>query len=121
MAVSVDEEVDIGMRFQILFRVQYQMLTVLTQINGLVSLLVRLITMPCPVESEPHSPTRMNGVEQFLAGWIMEHAAQQLELYVGVAQSVTMSQEEYLVVYLDGRRLPVQNDTTLFLQVSVGP
>ena len=51
----------------------------------------------------------------------MEDAPDDFETLIGVAQSVAMSQEEYLTVYLCGQGLLMQDNTTFLLQILVGP
>ena len=51
----------------------------------------------------------------------MENPSDELERLVGVAQSVSMSQEEHFSVNLGGQRLFVKDDTTLLFQLVVGP
>ncbi len=41
--------------------------------------------MLCPVQSQCHSPTRMDGIKQTLASAVVEHRLQELELLVGIA------------------------------------
>ena len=63
----------------------------------------------------------MEGRECPLADAVVEDALKQLETLVGVAQPVTVGQEEYLAVNLRRLRLLMQDDTALLLQVFVGP
>ena len=119
--MTVDEVVDVGMVAHILLGIEHQMLFVLTQIDRLVALLMSLIAMTGPIQSEPHAPAGMHAIEQPLAGGVMEHTAQELEFHVGVTQSVAMGQIEYLIVNLDGGWLTVQNNATFLLQIAIGP
>ena len=74
-----------------------------------------------PVQSQSHSPARVDGIQEALAGTVVEHSLQKLKLLVGIAQSVTMGKEEYLVVNLNGLRSVVYNHATLFFQVAISP
>ena len=51
----------------------------------------------------------------------MEDCPDEFETFIRVAQSVAMSQEEYLTVDLCGQRLLMQYDATLLLQIIVSP
>ncbi len=68
-----------------------------------------------PVQSQSHAPTWVKSIEQSLASTVVEHRLQELKLLVRVTKSITVCQEEYLVVYLHGLRLVVNDDSTLFL------
>ena len=63
----------------------------------------------------------MKGREKMLAKAVMEDRANDLERLAGVAQAVAMCQIEYLSVELYGLWLLVEYDTTLALQVVIGP
>ena len=51
----------------------------------------------------------------------MEDCPDEFETLVGVAQSVAMSQEEYLTVDLCSQRLLMQYHATFLLQIIIGP
>ena len=63
----------------------------------------------------------MHEVEQPLTGAVVEDFPEQLEFCVVVAQSVTMRQEEYLSVDLCRDGLLVDDESTLVVQVAIGP
>ena len=51
----------------------------------------------------------------------MEDGTNHLERLVGVAHAVTMSQKELMTIDFSCFRLLMQNDTTLLLQIVIGP
>ena len=63
----------------------------------------------------------MNKVEQTLAEAVVENAPKQLELDRRVAKPITMGKEKDLVANLRGKRLTMENDAALLLQIAVGP
>ena len=74
-----------------------------------------------PIQSQSQSPARVDGIQEALAGAVVEHCLQKLEFLVGVAQSVTMGKEENLVVDFNGLRFVVHYHATLFFQVAIRP
>ena len=56
-----------------------------------------------------------------MADFITEHATDELELLVRIAQTVAMCHEEHLTVDLCGERLLVKNHTAFLLQVAIHP
>ena len=51
----------------------------------------------------------------------MKHPSQELELQIGVAQTVTMSQEKHLSIDFRGQGLSVQDDATFLFQIAISP
>ena len=51
----------------------------------------------------------------------MKHPTQKFELFVGIAQSVAMSQIEQFAVYVNGHRLIMHDNTTLFCEILLAP
>ena len=121
MAVTIDEEVDVWMRLQVFLRVEHQMLAVLTHVGWFLAVGTLQTRVFGPMSSELHAPPRVHEVEQALAGAVVEHPAQELELAVGVAESVAMCQVEHLTIDIGGQRLAMQDDAAFLFEVSVGP
>ena len=121
MTVSIDKDIDIRVILDVFLGIENQVFTLLTH-KGL-----NTITLVCqsrmlgPRQSEPHTPTGMEGREKMLAKAVMEDRANDLERLAGVAQAVAMCQIEYLSIELYGLWLLVEDDTTLALQIFVGP
>ena len=100
VAMTEYKIVAIGVMLHVLLGIFYQVFLVLAEIRHLLTILSLQSAVFGPVESQCHSPAWMYGVEQNLTGAVVEHLAQQLELMVWVAQTVTMSKEEDLAVDL---------------------
>ena len=121
MAVAIDEEVDVGMRLKVLLRVEYQMLAVLTHVGRLLAVYALQARVLCPTLSELHAPPRVYEVEQALTGAVVEHPPQELELPVGIAETVAVCEVEHVAIDVGGERLPVEDDAAFLLEVAVGP
>ena len=121
MPMSIDVVVDVGVGLHVFFRVTDEVLALFTQIGGLTSIGMFDARMFGPVESQLHAPPRMHEVEHPLAGFVVEHLAQELELRIGIAESVAVGKIEHAVVDLDGAGLAVQDDAAFLLQIAVGP
>ena len=121
MAMAIDEVVDIGMILDIFLRIEHEMLTVFSHVGRLLAVRPLQPRVLGPVQSEPHAPAGMYGRKHPLAHGRMEDAANELKRLTWVAQSVAVGQEEHLSIDLCRFRLLVQDDTTLLLQIIVGP
>ena len=121
MTMSIDKDIDIRVILDVFLGIENQVFTLLTH-KGLNTIaLVCQSRMLGPRQSEPHTPTGMEGREKVLADAIMEDGTDKLERLAGVAQAVAMGQIEYLSIELYGLWLLVEDDTTLALQIFVGP
>ena len=121
MAVTVDEIVDVGMVFDVFLGEEHQVLTVLSHIVGFLAVGMLQTAVLRPGEAQPHAPAGVDGIEQFLAGAVVEHPLEELELLVGVAQTVAVGKEEHLAVNLGGDGCAVDNHAAFLLQIAVGP
>ena len=115
MAVAIDEEVDVGMRLKVLLRVEYQMFAVLTHVGWFLAVGTLQARMFCPALSELHAPPRVYEVEQSLTGAVVEHPPQELELPVGIAESVAVCEVEHVAIDIGREWLPVEDDAAFLL------
>ena len=113
MAVSEDEIVYLGMRFEIFLGIEHQVFSVLAHVRRLFAVNALHAAVLCPVKAEIYSPARMNSSEQ--------QPSQELELLVVVAQSVAVRKKEHLAVYLGYDFLSVHNHATLLFEVVAAP
>ena len=96
MTMSIDKDIDIRVILDVFLGIENQVFTLLTH-KGLNTIaLVCQSRMLGPRQSEPHTPTGMEGREKVLADAIMEDGTDKLERLAGVAQAVAMGQIEYL-------------------------
>ena len=121
VAVAIYEVVYVGMGLHVLLGVQHEVLALLAHVGRFHSVDALQARVLCPSESEPHAPSRMKRAEQYLAEAVVEHTLYELELAVGVAQSVTVRQIEHLVVYLDRLGTCMYYHSALVLQITVRP
>ena len=109
------------MALHILLGKAYQEFLVFAHIRLLLAIGTLQAAVLCPAQSRSKSPARMNGIQKALAGAVVEHCFQKFELLVRVAQSVAMTDKEYLVVDFYGLWLVVYYHTALFFQIAVCP
>lgn len=121
VSVAVDEEIDVGMAFQVFFGVEHQILLVLTHVVGFPAIDAFQSAMLGPVQSKFYAPARMYGGEERLQGPAVEHGTEEFELPVRVAQAVAVRQVELLAVYFRGEWFAVDDDAALRSQVVAAP
>ena len=109
------------MALHILFGKAYQKFLLFAHIRLFLAISTLQSAVLRPVQSQRQSPARMDGIQKALAGAVVEHCLQKLELLVWVAQSVAMGKEKYLVVNLNGLWLIVHNHAALFFQIAISP
>ena len=85
VAVTVDEEIDVGVILDIFLCKQYEMLASFAHIWRFLVVLTLQPTVLCPLHSKPHAPSRVNGREHHLAKAIVEQPPQQFKFLVGIA------------------------------------
>ena len=121
MAMAKDIIIDVGMGRHIVTCIFYKILLVFTHIRRFLSIGTLQPTFLCPLQSEPHSPTRMNHTEQTLTYGIMKNLTYKLKVQIRIAQSITMSKIEKLTVDINRLRLLMQHYATLLLQITIHP
>ena len=121
VAVSEHEVIYILVALHILLGKAYQEFLVFAHIRLLLAIGTLQAAVLCPVQSQRQSPAWMYGIQQPLAGTVVEHRLQELELLVRVTQAVTMGKEEHLVVNFHGLWFMVNDQSALFFQVAVCP
>ena len=121
MSMPIDEEIDIGMLLHIRFGEAHQRFLVLTHIGRFLSVFALQSAMLGPVETKGHAPSGMDSGEQALAQSVAEDRADEFELRVGVAQSISVVEEEHLAIELCGERLSVEHHTAFIGQITIGP
>ena len=121
VAVAIDEIVDVGMILNVLLGEEYKVFAVLTHIGRFLVVSPLQAAVLGPVKAEPHAPAGMEGREGPLTGAVVEDALDELETLVGIAQTVTMREEEDLTVEFGGFRLLVEDDTALLFKIAVSP
>ena len=121
MAMTIQKVIDIGVGAHILLCEAHQVLLILTHIGRFHAIDPLHPAVLRPSQAQLHAPPRMNKVEQTLAEAVVEDAPKQLELDRRVAKSITMGKEKDLVANLRGKRLTMENDATLLLQIAVSP
>ena len=121
VTVAVEEKVDVGVAADVVLGVEHEVLAVLAHVCGLFRAGVLQATVARPCQTELHGPTRMDGREETLADAVVEDGTYEAEFTVGIAQSVAVGEEERASVDFGGQRLPVDDDTTLLLEIAVCP
>lgn len=121
VAVAVDVTVDVRVGLHILLGVAHEIFLVLAHVWRFLAVGTLHAAHLCPFQSEPHAPARMYHAEEALAYAVVEHAADKLELMVGVAQSVAMGEIEHLAVDVHRLGLFMENHSTFLLQIAVHP
>ena len=121
VAVAIYEIVYVGMGLHVLLGVQHEVLALLAHVGRFHSVDTLEARVLSPSESEPHAPARMERTEQYLTEAVVEHTLYELELAVGVAQSVAVRQIEHLVVYLHRLRTCMNYHSALVVQIAIRP
>ena len=121
VAMAEHEVIYILVALHILFGKAHQKLLLFAHIRLFLAIGTFQSAVLRPVQSQRQSPARMDGIQKALAGAVVEHFLQKLELLVWVAQSVAMGKEKYLVVNLNGLWLIVHNHAALFFQIAISP
>ena len=88
VAVAVEKVVDIAVGLYVSLCEEHQVLTVFAHVGRFATIHALKPAVLCPQHSEGHAPARMQGREEHLAETVVEHGPEQLELAVGVAQTV---------------------------------
>ena len=121
VAMAEDEEVDVGVRTEIVLGKDDEFLAVLTLIGRFLTVFALQATVACPFQTEGHAPAGMDAGEEALAQAIVEDAAQELELAVLAAQSIAMAEVEEAAVDFHHATLRVERDATFLLQIVAHP
>ena len=121
VTVTVDKVVDVRVVLNVALGISHKGFALLAHIWRLLAARALQPRVLGPRLAEPNTPTGMHGREHALAGTIVEHPLDELELLVRVAKAVAMSQKENLTVELGGQGLLVQDDSAFALQIDVGP
>ena len=121
VAMAEDEEVDVGVRAEVVLGKDDEFLAVLTLIGRFLAVFAFHTTVACPFQAEGHAPAGMDAGEEALAQAIVEDAAQEFELAVLAAQPFAMAQVEEAAVDIHHAALRVERDATFFLQVVAHP
>ena len=100
VAVAEQEEVDVGMRLQVLLGKDNQLLLVLAHVWWFAAVFTLQPRAAGPLQAEGHAPAGMDGGKQLLAQGVVEKGAQELELLVVRTQTVAVSQKECVAVQL---------------------
>ena len=109
------------MGLHVLLGVEHEVLALLAHVGRFHSVDTLEARVLSPSESEPHAPAWMKRAEQHLAEAVVEHTLYELELAVGVAQSIAVRQIEHLVVYLHRLRTRMNYHSTLVVQIAIRP
>ena len=121
VAMAEDEEVDVGVRAEVVLGKDDEFLAVLALIGRLLAVFAFHATVACPFQAKGHAPAGMDAGEEALTQAIVEDAAQELELAVLAAQPVAMAQVEEAAVDVHHAALRVERDATFLLQVVAHP
>ena len=121
MTMPIDEEIDVGMRLQIILGVEHKRFFMLAHVLRLTTILALQAAMLGPFQTEIHAPTRMKHREEELQRLTTEHGTKHLELPVLIPQSISMRQIEFLSINFACQWFAMNDDATFFLQVITTP
>ena len=119
--MTVNKEIDVRMRLQILLGVEYQWFLMFAHVFGLLTIFPLQATMLGPLHSKINAPTGVKHRKEALQGLAMEHRTKRLEFPITVSQAISMSQIKFLAVNLAGQRFTMDDDTTFLLQIIPTP
>ena len=98
VAMAVNKIIHIGVILDIPLCKEHKMLAILSHIGRFFTVWALHAAMLGPVQAKPHTPAWMYVGESPLAEFGMEYGTYHLELFVRVAESITMCQIEHLSI-----------------------
>ena len=119
--MSVDEVVDVMVCLQILLGVEDEGLVLFAHVARGTLLLVLEAAMLGPFEAEVYAPTGVYACKHPLQYGVVEHAAQEAELTVGISQAIAMGKVEHLTSYLNRKGFVVHDYAALLDQIVLAP
>ena len=121
VAMTKEEEIDVGVGFQIFLGVEHQRFLIFPHVRRVATLSVRQAATLGPCKSETNPEVGMEPTEKLLAEAIVKNFANELELAVGVAQAISVTDVECLVGQRKRHWFAMQRDATLSDKVFPSP
>ena len=121
MAVPENEEVDVGVIFEIGLGKEDEGLFVFALEGRFAAVFALETTVFGPLQAEAHAPARMEGGEETLRHAIVEEGAKEGETATFDTETIAVGEEEYFVGDLDSAGRGVEHHAALFDQIIVHP
>lgn len=119
--MAVEKEVDGGMLLEVILGVSHQVLVMFAHVVGVSAFFAFHAAVLGPTQSQLHAPARVYHGKEAAQQTTVEEATQASKSFVGIAQTIAMSQIEFLSHDFEGLGAAMDDDTTFLGEVVVAP